>query len=211
MNNEKGLQQSSKRLIKESGEAASFSYSAPVGHPSRQQVPRRQGQVGVAVVGCVGVRAHGGRARVWAASVVPALQLLWSWNQTSRDLSWCIPTGSFVNAVPEGHQGRQAAFPQLNQGWGQCQQQCTSWAYTVGFRWHHRAQAPVTAPAEEDSTAPPPAGMLHPIYLIPRSETEGFHSSNHGLPWYSSAGKEPACNAGDPAQFVGWEDPLEKG
>ena len=27
----------------------------------------------------------------------------------------------------------------------------------------------------------------------------------------SSAGREPACNAGDPVQFLGWEDPLEKG
>ena len=27
----------------------------------------------------------------------------------------------------------------------------------------------------------------------------------------SSAGKESACNAGDPAQILGWEDPLEKG
>ena len=27
----------------------------------------------------------------------------------------------------------------------------------------------------------------------------------------SSAGKESTCNAGDPGQFLGWEDPLEKG
>ena len=27
----------------------------------------------------------------------------------------------------------------------------------------------------------------------------------------SSAGKESICNAGDPIQFLGWEDPLEKG
>ena len=27
----------------------------------------------------------------------------------------------------------------------------------------------------------------------------------------SSVGKESACNAGDPIQFLGWEDPLEKG
>ena len=27
----------------------------------------------------------------------------------------------------------------------------------------------------------------------------------------SSAGKETACNAGDPASIPGWEDPLEKG
>ena len=27
----------------------------------------------------------------------------------------------------------------------------------------------------------------------------------------SSVGKETACNAGDPVQFLGWEDPLEKG
>ena len=27
----------------------------------------------------------------------------------------------------------------------------------------------------------------------------------------SSVGKESACNAGDPVQFLGWEDPLEKG
>ena len=27
----------------------------------------------------------------------------------------------------------------------------------------------------------------------------------------SSAGKESACNAGDPVRFLGWEDPLEKG
>ena len=27
----------------------------------------------------------------------------------------------------------------------------------------------------------------------------------------SSAGKESACNAGDLVQFLGWEDPLEKG
>ena len=27
----------------------------------------------------------------------------------------------------------------------------------------------------------------------------------------SSDGKESACNAGDPVQFLGWEDPLEKG
>jgi len=28
---------------------------------------------------------------------------------------------------------------------------------------------------------------------------------------YSSVGKESACNAGDPVQFLGQEDPLEKG
>ena len=27
----------------------------------------------------------------------------------------------------------------------------------------------------------------------------------------SSAGKDPACNTGDPVQFLGQEDPLEKG
>ena len=27
----------------------------------------------------------------------------------------------------------------------------------------------------------------------------------------SSVGKESTCNAGDPVQFLGWEDPLEKG
>ena len=27
----------------------------------------------------------------------------------------------------------------------------------------------------------------------------------------NSAGKEFACNAGDPGSFLGWEDPLEKG
>ena len=27
----------------------------------------------------------------------------------------------------------------------------------------------------------------------------------------SSAGKESACNAGDPGLILGWEDPLEKG
>ena len=27
----------------------------------------------------------------------------------------------------------------------------------------------------------------------------------------NSVGKESACNAGDPVQFLGWEDPLEKG
>ena len=27
----------------------------------------------------------------------------------------------------------------------------------------------------------------------------------------SSVGKESACNAGDPVQFLDWEDPLEKG
>ena len=27
----------------------------------------------------------------------------------------------------------------------------------------------------------------------------------------SSAGKESACNAGDPGSIPGWEDPLEKG
>ena len=27
----------------------------------------------------------------------------------------------------------------------------------------------------------------------------------------SSAGKEPACNAGDLVRSLGWEDPLEKG
>ena len=27
----------------------------------------------------------------------------------------------------------------------------------------------------------------------------------------SSAGKELACNAGDPGSIPGWEDPLEKG
>ena len=27
----------------------------------------------------------------------------------------------------------------------------------------------------------------------------------------SSAGKESTCNAGDPVQFLGQEDPLEKG
>ena len=26
-----------------------------------------------------------------------------------------------------------------------------------------------------------------------------------------SAGKESACNAGDPVRFPGWEDPLEEG
>ena len=26
----------------------------------------------------------------------------------------------------------------------------------------------------------------------------------------SSAGKESACNVGDPGSFLGWEDPLEK-
>ena len=26
-----------------------------------------------------------------------------------------------------------------------------------------------------------------------------------------SAGKESACNAGDPVKFLGWEDPLEEG
>ena len=29
--------------------------------------------------------------------------------------------------------------------------------------------------------------------------------------WGSSAGKESTCNAGDPVQFLGQEDPLEKG
>ena len=27
----------------------------------------------------------------------------------------------------------------------------------------------------------------------------------------SSVGNESACNAGDPASILGWEDPLEKG
>ena len=27
----------------------------------------------------------------------------------------------------------------------------------------------------------------------------------------SSACEEPACNAGNQVQFLGWEDPLEKG
>ena len=27
----------------------------------------------------------------------------------------------------------------------------------------------------------------------------------------SLIGKESACNVGDPVQFLGWEDPLEKG
>ena len=27
----------------------------------------------------------------------------------------------------------------------------------------------------------------------------------------SSAGKESACNAGDPGSILGWEDPLEEG
>ena len=27
----------------------------------------------------------------------------------------------------------------------------------------------------------------------------------------SSVVKESACNAGDPVEFLGWEDPLEKG
>ena len=31
-----------------------------------------------------------------------------------------------------------------------------------------------------------------------------------GFP-HSSVGKESACNAGDPGQFMGWADLLEKG
>ena len=27
----------------------------------------------------------------------------------------------------------------------------------------------------------------------------------------SSAGKDSTCNAGDPLQFLGWEDPMAKG
>ena len=27
---------------------------------------------------------------------------------------------------------------------------------------------------------------------------------------HSSVGKESTCNAGEPVQFLGWEDPLEK-
>ena len=34
--------------------------------------------------------------------------------------------------------------------------------------------------------------------------------SREGFP-YSSAGKESACHAGDPGQFLSWEDPLEEG
>ena len=37
-----------------------------------------------------------------------------------------------------------------------------------------------------------------------------FYYENIGLPC-GSAGKESACNAGDPVQFLGWKDPLEKG
>ena len=39
------------------------------------------------------------------------------------------------------------------------------------------------------------------------SHTRYLHTHIPG----SSAGKESPCNAGDPDQSLGWEDPLEKG
>ena len=41
-------------------------------------------------------------------------------------------------------------------------------------------------------------------------ENVWFKELNVGFPG-SSTGKESACNAGDRGQFLGWEDPLEKG
>ena len=32
-----------------------------------------------------------------------------------------------------------------------------------------------------------------------------------GLPWQLRCGKKSTCNAGDPVQSLGWEDPLENG
>ena len=40
-------------------------------------------------------------------------------------------------------------------------------------------------------------------YLYLLNVTKGFPPS--------SVGKESSCNAEDPVQFLGWEDPLEKG
>ena len=44
---------------------------------------------------------------------------------------------------------------------------------------------------------------------IARRDKKAF-LSDLGFPC-GSAGKESACNAGDMVQFLGWEDPLEKG
>ena len=43
----------------------------------------------------------------------------------------------------------------------------------------------------------------HLIKVVTTSFSMGFPDS--------SVGKESACNAGDPVQFLGGEDPLEKG
>ena len=68
-----------------------------------------------------------------------------------------------------------------------------------------------TAPAEEYSVAPLPMGMLQSH--LPYSTAQKLRASTPttmGFP-DSSVGKESACNAGDPGQFLGWEDLLEKG
>ena len=56
--------------------------------------------------------------------------------------------------------------------------------------------------------------------MLPRSVIAFTPRSKHLLISYicidmgfpgSSAGKESACNAGNPGSILGWEDPLEKG
>ena len=48
------------------------------------------------------------------------------------------------------------------------------------------------------------------MFLFDLTKIPDFGSSVQGFP-DSSVGKESACNAGDPVQFLGWEDPLKKG
>ena len=47
------------------------------------------------------------------------------------------------------------------------------------------------------------AGLFAIMIKILETLLEGFPGG--------SAGKEPACNAGDLVRSLGWEDPLEKG
>ena len=49
----------------------------------------------------------------------------------------------------------------------------------------------------------------HAHTCIPRTRTH-MHNTHMDFPG-SSAGKESACNTGDPVRSPGWEDPLEKG
>ena len=75
-------------------------------------VPKAGTGLALEVVGCVGVctwRLGQGLSCVHSSHTV----IIWSWYQTSLDLNWWIRTGSFVNAVPKGHQGLKPAFPQL--------------------------------------------------------------------------------------------------
>ena len=48
---------------------------------------------------------------------------------------------------------------------------------------------------------------VHMVYMKPNSEEVQIYKGFPG----SSAGKESACNAGDPSSIPGQEDPLEEG